>query len=340
MNVIEIDHLYKSYGSLSILHDLSLRVAEGEVYGLVGGHGSGKSTLLHLLLGFLKPSAGALRVLGTSDLDMARQRVGYMPERMHYHLRFTAREYLRFLGQFSDLHGKWLRRRVDEQLRQVELEHMGDRKLSTFSKGMLQRLGVAQALLANPEVLLLDEPLGALDATDQRDLIDILTDLRTQGHTILVGSHYTDALAQLCDRIGILTEGTLVTETHIRALRQPGGSVRIQVDRLTPGMSLHLSRLAPNISCSEQRITIQHNTPEIQARVLRTLLDANIAVLALEPLEHPLEQFYLHAIHHAEPTSDTPERHTPREPDEHDPLLDSLLLGEADYSQSQAPRDD
>jgi ABC-2 type transport system ATP-binding protein len=260
---------------------------------------------------------------------------------MHYHLRFTAREYLRFLGQFSDLHGKWLRRRVDEQLRQVELEHMGDRKLSTFSKGMLQRLGVAQALLADPEVLLLDEPLGALDATDQRDLIDILTDLRTQGHTILVGSHYTDALAQLCDRIGILAEGTLVAETHIRALRQPGGSVRIQVDRLTPGMSLHLSRLAPNISCSEQRITIQHNTPEIQARVLRTLLDANIAVLALEPLEHPLEQFYLHAIHHAEPPPDTPERHEPHKPDEQqDPLLDSLLLGEADYSQSQAPRDD
>jgi ABC-2 type transport system ATP-binding protein len=337
MNVIEIDHLYKSYGSLSVLHDLSLHVAEGEVYGLVGGHGTGKSTLLHLLLGFLKPSAGGLRVLGATDLDLARQRVGYMPERMHYHLRFTAQEYLRFLGQFSDLPGKWLRRRVDEQLRQVGLEHMADRKLSTFSKGMLQRLGVAQALLADPEVLLLDEPLGALDATDQRDLIDILTDLRTQGHTILVGSHYTDALAQLCDRVGILADGTLVAETHIRALRQPGGSVRIQVDRLAPGMSLHLSRIAPTISCSAQRITIQNNTPELQAHVLRTLLDANIAVLALEPLEHPLEQFYLRTLQQSETAHNPAE---PHEPDEHDPLLDSLLLGEADYSQSQAPRDD
>jgi ABC-2 type transport system ATP-binding protein len=340
MDVIEIDHLYKSYGSLSLLNDLSLRIAEGEVYGLIGGHGSGKSTLLHLLLGFLKPSAGRLRVLGTPDLETARQRVGYMPERMHYHLRFTAREYLRFLGQFSDMHGTWLRRRVDEQLHQVGLEHMADRKLSTFSKGMLQRLGIAQALLADPDVLLLDEPLGALDATDQRELIDILTDLRAQGHTVLVGSHYTDALAQLCDRVGILTEGTIVAETYIRILRQPGGSVRLQVDRLTPGMRLHLSHLAPNISCSEQRITIQHNTPDLQARVLRTLLDAGIALLALEPLEHPLEQFYLRALHQTEASHHPSGHHEPHESEKNDPLLDSLLLGEAEDRQSQARRDD
>jgi ABC-2 type transport system ATP-binding protein len=338
MDVIEIDHLHKSYGSLVILRDLSLRVAEGEVYGLIGGHGAGKSTLLHLLLGFLKPSSGTLRVLGSADLDLARQRLGYMPERMHYHLRFTAREYLRFLGQFSDLDGKWLRRRVDDFLRQVGLDYVADRKLSTFSKGMLQRLGVAQALLADPEVLLLDEPLGSLDATDQRDLIDILTDLRAQGHTILVGSHYTDALAQLCDRVGVLSEGDIVAETHIRALRQPSSSVRLLVDRLTPAMCLYLSRMAPRITCSEQRIMIQENTQEIQSRVLRALLESGVNVLALEPLEHPLEQFYLHAL---QPTQTAPPDITePHEPDDQDPLLDSLLLGEADYSQSQAPRDD
>jgi ABC-2 type transport system ATP-binding protein len=155
-----------------------------------------------------------------------------------------------------------------------------------------------------------------------------------------VGSHYTDALAQLCDRVGVLTEGTLVADTYIGALRQPGGSVRIQIDRMPPGMSLHLSRIAPNISCSEQRITIQHNTSDLQARVLRTLLDAGIAVLALEPLEHPLEQFYLRAIQHAEASHHSAKHHEPHEPEEQDPLLDSLLLGEADDSQSQAHRDD
>ena len=154
-DVIEITDLSKSYGSVQVLRGLSLRVAAGEVYGLLGPNGAGKSTLLHLILGFLKPSSGSLRVLGSSNPDSVRPQIGYVPERQRYHTRYTAREYLRFIGEFSGMSGLDLADKVDIELHIVGLMNDADRKMSTFSKGMLQRVGVAQALLCDPALLLI-----------------------------------------------------------------------------------------------------------------------------------------------------------------------------------------
>lgn len=348
MDAIEIEHLRKSYGSFAVLRDLSLRIAEGETYGLLGAHGSGKSTFIHVLLGFLKPSGGKIRLLGMSNLDAARQRMGYLPEHASYHLRYSAREYLSFLGRFSDLSGSTLRTRIDEQLRRVGLIQVADRSLSTFSRGMLQRFGVAQALLANPSLLLIDEPLYALDTSEQREMIEMLAEVRAHGYSMLICTSYTHMMADLCDRIGVLAEGRIADETDRKQLQVSSSSIHIQVVQLPPELRAPLSGLSAAVECSDSTITLRPNSHQLQSRVLRLLLDAGVTILSLEPLDHPLERFYLQAVQQqAAPLSleQIQERSFSNMPagDEHhthDALLDTLLLGHGQQDHKSAINDD
>jgi ABC-2 type transport system ATP-binding protein len=296
MHAIEIEGLGKSYGDLHVLRGVNLRVVEGEVYGLLGPNGTGKSTLLHLLLGFLRPSAGTIALLGERDLDAARGRVGYLPERLRYHTRYSAREYLRFLGQFSDMGGATLRQRVDEELERVGLADAADRLLATFSKGMLQRLGIAQALLANPELLLIDEPTSGLDPSGQREMLDLLAALRAQGRTILLTTHTLAEIEQVCDRVGVLTGGRVDAEANVRDLRGPGASVSVLVEHLQPEQAAQLGRISPAVRSSDREIVLSPNSHELQAMVLRKLLDMEVPIMAVQPQSRPLEQFYLQAV--------------------------------------------
>src|SRR6266487_4242875 len=236
MYAIETENLYKSYDGLAVLRGLDLRVPTGQVYGILGPNGAGKSTLIHLLLGFLKPTNGTLCVLGERDLVSIRGRVGYLPERLRYHLRYTGREYLCYLGRFSDLRGRQLTARVDEELRAIGLLDVADRLLSTYSKGMLQRLGIAQALLTDPEILLIDEPTSGLDPAGQREMIDLLAEVRSRNRTIFLTTHYLDEIDVLCDTVGILYGGKLAAELDVQSLRVPGRNVLIKVDQLSAGI--------------------------------------------------------------------------------------------------------
>ncbi|MEI7642735.1 MAG: ABC transporter ATP-binding protein [Chloroflexales bacterium] len=295
-DVIEIEDLAKSYGNVQVLRGLSLRVTAGEVYGLLGPNGVGKSTLLHLMLGFLKPSSGSLRVLGSRNLDKVRAQIGYVPERQRYHTRYTAREYLRFIGEFSGLGGVGLAERVEAELRAVGMADDADRSMGTFSKGMIQRVGVAQALLCDPALLLIDEPTSGLDPAGQREVIDLLSSLRDRGHTVFLCTHYLHEIEQLCDRVGVLTGGRLAAEATVRDLRTPGGSALIEVDAISTELRGSLEALGRGVSCDLRTVRIRQNTPQLQAMVLRRLIDAGVAVISLEPLESPLEQLYTHAV--------------------------------------------
>jgi len=295
-DVIEIDDLYKSYGDLPVLQGLNLRVAAGEAFGLLGPNGSGKSTLIHLMLGFLRPNAGRIRLFGSANLDQTRPRIGYIPERQRYHTRYTAREYLRFLGKFSGLADNILRDRVDSELEAVGLANDADRSLGTFSKGMLQRLGVAQALLIDPDLLLIDEPTSGLDPAGQREVLELLDQVRGRGHTIFLCTHYLHEVELLCDRVGVLAGGRIATEAIVSDLRGVPSSVRIHVGALTPELRAQLGGLGAAVRCDAQSIRISPNTPALQEAVLRALLDAGVLILALEPLESPLERLYLQAV--------------------------------------------
>jgi ABC-2 type transport system ATP-binding protein len=308
MYAIETENLYKSYDGLAVLRGLDLSVPAGQVYGILGPNGAGKSTLIHLLLGFLKPTNGTLCVLGERDLENIRGRVGYLPERLRYHLRYTGREYLCYLGRFSDLRGRELNARVDEELRAIGLLDVADRLLSTYSKGMLQRLGIAQALLTDPEILLIDEPTSGLDPAGQREMIDLLAEMRGRGHTIFLATHLLEEAEQLCDSVGILFGGKLAHEVDVHALRIPGRDVVISVAALTPDLTLRLQRLSPAVRCHGREISLRPNTPALQAKVLRALLDTETPIMSLEPRSNPLEELYLSIVRGEEvaPADETP----------------------------------
>jgi ABC-2 type transport system ATP-binding protein len=296
MNVIEVDNLFKAYDGVTVLRGLNLQIESGQVYGLLGPNGSGKSTLLHLLLGFLKPERGMVRVLGSPDLEQARSRVGYLPERLRYHLRYTGREYLRYLGQFSGIGRAQLHSRIEEELRAVGLADVADRLLSTYSRGMLQRLGIAQALLSDPDLLLIDEPTSGLDPVGQRELIGLLTEMRGRGHTILLTTHFTEEVDGLCDRAGILFGGQIAAEVEVAKLRGPGRNVQITAGHLPDSLALQLQRLAPAVRYSGGTITLQPNTHALQAQVIRALLDADVPIVAVTPQAPPLEDLYMRIV--------------------------------------------
>ncbi len=294
--VIELDDLHKAYGDLVVLRGVDLRVGAGEVVGLLGPNGAGKSTLLHLILGFLKPDRGRIRVLGSGDLERVRSRIGYVPERQRYHTHLSPREYLQFLGATSGLRGTALTERIDAELRAVGLSDAADRRLGTFSKGMLQRVGIAQALLTDPDMLIIDEPTSGLDPSGQREVIDLLTEVRSRGHAILLCTHYLHEVDLLCDRIGVLTRGQIVAEAAVANLRGPGGSVSMHTGQLPLELRRQIEALNPAVRTDRFEVRISPKSHALQSTVLRLLLDANVELVALEPLESPLEQFYLRAV--------------------------------------------
>lgn len=335
-DVIEIVDLHKSYGDLPVLQGLSLRVGAGEAFGLLGPNGSGKSTLIHLMLGFLRPNRGRISLLGSANLERTRPRVGYIPERQRYHTRYTAREYLRFLGQFSGLDGGALRDRVDNELETVGLAEAADRGLGTFSKGMLQRLGVAQALLMDPDLLLIDEPTSGLDPAGQREVLELLNQVRVRGHTVFLCTHYLHEVELLCDRVGVLAGGRIATETTVANLRGAPSSVRIQVSGLPPETRAQLEALSGGVRCDGQSVRISHNTPALQEAALRCLLDAGVMIMALEPLESPLERLYLQAVRSAAAPPPPPQLPEPA-PDDEAPQLPAPALWSAALPPAQQP---
>jgi ABC-2 type transport system ATP-binding protein len=355
MFAIETENLYKSYDSFAVLRGLDLRVQEGQVYGLLGPNGAGKSTLIHLLLGFLRPTSGAVRVLGEENLENIHGRVGYLPERLRYHLRYTGREYLRYLGSFDDMREPRLSARVEEELRTMGLTDAADRLLSTYSKGMLQRLGVAQALLNDPQILLIDEPTSGLDPAGQREMIDLLAEVRSRGHTIFLATHFLEEAERLCDHVGILFGGKLAHEVDVESLRLPGREVVISVAALTPELAQHLQRIGPAVQCRGREISLQPNTPALQARVLRALLDAETPIISLQPRSHPLEEIYLNvvrgapdkaALDESPPTTSSEPPVSPGQSDVDsrtrpagDTLLRELLGREQEHGQQQSDQD-
>ncbi len=296
MNAIETYHVCKAFDGLEVLRGINLRVPAGTTYGLIGANGVGKSTLLRLLLGFLRPDQGAVRVLGSTNPEQVLGRVGYLPERLRYHLRYTGREYLRYLGQFNDMRAPHLNARIDDELRFFGLTNAADRRLNTYSKGMPQRLGIAQALLGDPELVLIDEPTSGLDPSGQREMLDLLADVRQRGHTILLTTHMLHEIEYACDMVGILSNGTIAFETDVTALQQPGRNVVISVPPLPDELAADLLHLSPAVRYAKHEIIIEPNSVELQARVLRFLLDANVPIMELFPRRRPLEDVYMRVI--------------------------------------------
>ena len=199
--------------------DLSLRIEPGEVYGLLGPNGSGKSTTLKIILGLVSPTRGRTEIFGRdSSLVESREAVGFLPENPYFYKYLTGEETLRFFGRLCGMTGTTLKDRVNELLNLVGLNKARDRRLGTYSKGMLQRIGLAQALIHEPRLVVLDEPTAGVDPAGSREIRDLIMDLKRRGITVLLSSHLLAQAQEICDRIGILADGVLVREGRLQEL--------------------------------------------------------------------------------------------------------------------------
>ncbi len=218
--VIETNNLGKVYEAalkgqdVHALKNLNLAIREGELYGYLGPNGSGKTTTIRLLLGLIFPTSGTIKILGTEDIGAThvRQKIGYLPEGAYYPDFLKGEEVLRFYGQLYGLGGRELSRRIDEVIDVVGMTHARKRMIKGYSKGMRQRIGLAQALINNPQILILDEPTTGLDPIARKDIRDILIRLRDEGKTLLISSHELMEVELICNRVGILYNGELQTE--------------------------------------------------------------------------------------------------------------------------------
>lgn len=211
MKAIVLDSVVKRFGSLLAVDRLSLDVGRGEIFGFLGVNGAGKTSTIKLLLGFERPDAGGIAVMGGSPSRAAsRVSVGYLPESAYYYPYLNIRELLRFYGGLCGMKHSEIRRRGDLLIEQTGLGHAADRLLRHYSKGMLQRAGIAQALLHDPELLILDEPFTGLDPLARIHFRDLFRDLRAKGKTIFFSSHELSEAELICDRVGILKQGSLV----------------------------------------------------------------------------------------------------------------------------------
>ena len=205
--------------SIVAVRDLDLRVESGEVYGLLGPNGSGKSTTLKIILGLVSPTCGRTEIFGRdSRLVESREAVGFLPENPYFYKYLTGEETLRFFGRLCGLGGALLKSRINELLNLVGLTKARKRRLGTYSKGMLQRIGLAQALIHDPKLVVLDEPTAGVDPAGSREIRDLILDLRRRGITVLLSSHLLAQAQEICDRVGILADGVLVREGRLQEL--------------------------------------------------------------------------------------------------------------------------
>src|SRR3954468_23159727 len=201
------------------IKDLSLRIEPGEVYGLLGPNGSGKSTTLKIILGLVSPTRGRTEIFGQdSRLVESREAVGFLPENPYFYKYLSGEETLRFFGRLCGLRGARLKEQVNELLELVGLTRARKRRLATYSKGMLQRIGLAQALIHDPRLVVLDEPTAGVDPAGSREIRDLIMDLKRRGITVLLSSHLLAQAQEICDRIGILADGVMVREGRLQEL--------------------------------------------------------------------------------------------------------------------------
>lgn len=233
--VIQTEELTKRYGRSLAVDALNLTVEHGEVFGLLGPNGSGKTTTILMSLGLTEPTSGRVRVLG---LDPTRKplsikaRVGYLPDQIGFYDGLTARENLNFIAKLNGLSSSEANTRIDGALKQMGLLHVANQHVKTFSRGMRQRLGIAEILLKRPEIIIMDEPTLGLDPEAAHMVLGIIHDLKSTGITILLASHLLQQVQEVCDRVGLFSHGKLLLEGRVPDLAEKvlGGAYRIHVE--------------------------------------------------------------------------------------------------------------
>lgn len=300
--VLQAEGLGKRYGAFAAVDALNLTIRRGEVFGLLGPNGAGKTTTILMLLGLTEPTAGSVQVLG---LDPARNplrvkaRVGYLPDQIGFYEHLSARENLAYTARLNGIERRTATQRIEAALRRMGLGEVMDKRVGTFSRGMRQRLGLAEILVKEPEIIIMDEPTLGLDPEAARDFLDLIRSLRAEGITIMLSSHLLHQVQAVCDRVGLFSQGRMVLEGPVEELARQvlGGGFRIYVEAEgAPGADLEaaLGQVpgVARVSRSAPARFVVEAAEDLRAAAARAVVEAGGRLLSLASEAPNLEEIY------------------------------------------------
>lgn len=280
---------------LEALRGISLEVQTGQIFGFLGPNGAGKTTTIKTIAGLIFPTQGSVEILGSPpDRSDTRQRFGYLPENPSFHDHLTGREILRLSANLVDLDARHISRRIDAMLELTKLSNAGDIQTRRYSKGMAQRLGIAQALLHNPELVILDEPMSGLDPVGRRDVKELILNLRTQGRTVFFSTHIISDVEEICDQVAILIAGRVVREGRVEDLV---GSGTREYEVVATGVpeAMRAERAPAHVAANG---ATEYRVPdEAEARrLIEHLWASGARLLSLNVRKYGLEELFLSEV--------------------------------------------
>lgn len=300
--IVTVDHLSKIFKvgfwgrRVTAVDELSLDVRRGEIYGFLGPNGAGKTTTIKMLMGLIYPSRGTARLFGRPIGDQAaKAKVGFLPESPYFYDYLTSREFLRFYGHLFGSLGATLEKRIDELLELVGMTHARDLQLRKFSKGMLQRVGIAQALINDPELVILDEPMSGLDPIGRKEVRDLIVRLKESGKTVMFSSHILHDAELLCDRVAMIMKGKLVACGQVSELIDHGTTQEVEmvVDRLSPEGIEELRPLAIKTVLHGERVMAILASQRQVDEALEVLRANKAKLVSLIPHKASLEDLFI-----------------------------------------------
>jgi len=299
--VIETRNLSKKYGSFTAVDDLNMTIREGEFFGLLGPNGAGKTTTILMLLGLTEPTSGSIRVLGLNPSKQPLQvktHVGYIPDSVGFYDELTCRENLRYVAKLNGLTQKESSQRIEEAIARVGLEHVVDKRVSTLSHGMKQRLGVADVLIKKPRVIIMDEPTQGLDPEGANEFLEMILGFKEDHITIILSSHLLHQVQTVCDRVGLFNHGKMVLEGSVADLARQvlGGAYRIRVetDQVKTGITEALQSLPETLSVQPtgSRFYEIEAKNDLRTEAARTIINSGGKLLSLDIETQSLDNIY------------------------------------------------
>lgn len=294
---IKTHELRKVFGERAAVKGLTLQVEQGEVFGFLGPNGAGKTTSMKMLLGLIAPTSGSASMLGSPIGNRAALRsIGFLPEHFRFQEWLTASEFLELHGRLYGMDAGDLKARANELLERVGLTDFSSKLLRTFSKGMLQRIGLAQALLNHPKLVFLDEPTSGLDPVGRRLVRDIIHELRDEGTSVFLNSHLLSEIEVTCDRVAFIRHGEVVRILELASLDVHQSNVLIRASGLTPEINSGLAKWGKNIQVNGETVNLTISAETSLPEITRYLVAKGAEVYAITPQRVSLEDIFIETV--------------------------------------------
>ena len=302
--VIKTENLTKTFKvgfrgkSFAALKGLNLEVNNGEIFGFLGPNGAGKTTTIKILMGLIYPTAGKAWILDKEVGDVEiKNRIGFLPEQPYFYDYLTSTEFLRFYGQLFGLDGDELRARMKNLLALVGLEDAADIQLRKFSKGMLQRIGIAQAVINQPDLIVLDEPMSGLDPIGRKEIRDIILRLKDDGKSVFFSTHIIPDVEMICDRVGILMKGELVNVGRLDEIMDARVKyVEIIARNVSKDMLAHIAAMDSSVHEAWDHVSIKVKDENMTDVILQLVRDGKGRVVSVVPQRETLEEYFMKKI--------------------------------------------